>query len=341
MRTQGVASIGGKICRPVALGIMHSTSRAQGLPAVQKSNCAAVISAYHPPRGLVDRVSALVAQFQVVVIADDGGGDEHGVLQRCRDEGAMTVELGSNQGIAAALNRAVEEIKAGHAGIDYIVTFDQDSTPPADLIAVFGEAWAEAVSAGLLVGSVSPGRINGALIGRAEPGAAYFPVSEPIQSGTLVPLSVMQEIGGLDESLFIDGVDTDMYWRLRARGYVAIAASRADLSHELGARSQAALLGRPLRRRGEPIMIMQSAPFRYYYLVRNRLELVRRYGRSRPLPMVRGLALDLRHLAVVLVFGTGRRRRLQYAARGLSDGLRGRRGRMTTMGNGGKVAGDA
>jgi rhamnosyltransferase len=307
---------------------MHRNGSAWGFPSIEKSTCAAVISAYRPPSELVGRVEGLLRQFSTVVVVDDGSDDDGVVVRQCREKGATTVALPSNQGIAAALNRGVAEVRAVAPAVEFVVTFDQDSSPGAGYLDGLAAAAREAARDEVPVGCLGPGRINGSGVPSARPAGSYAEIVEPIQSGMLVPLRILEEIGGFDETLFIDGVDTDTYWRLREAGYVAVAARAVSLDHQLGSRSQARLFGRPLVWRGQPVMIMQSAPFRYYYLARNRCALIRRHGRSFAAPMARGLALDLRHLVVVLVLGSDRSTRMRFAVRGLIDGMRGKQGKM-------------
>jgi rhamnosyltransferase len=307
---------------------MHRNGSAWGFPSIEKSTCAAVISAYHPPAALVGRVEGLLRQFSTVVVVDDGSDDDGAVVRQCREKGAITVALPSNQGIAAALNRGVAEVRAVAPAIEHVVTFDQDSSPASGYLEGLAAASREAARDEVPVGCLSPGRINGSSIPSSRPAGSYAEIVEPIQSGALVPLRILEEIGGFDESLFIDGVDADTYWRLRKAGYVAIAACAVGLDHQLGSRSQARLFGLPLVWRKQPLMIMQSAPFRYYYLARNRYALIRRHGRSFAAPMARGLVLDLRHLIVVLVLGSERSTRMRFTVRGLIDGVRGTQGKM-------------
>ncbi|OUM39816.1 glycosyltransferase [Arthrobacter sedimenti] len=302
---------------------MHSNGHERKFPPVEKSTCAAVISAYRPPQSLVLRVEDLLAQFSTVVVVDDSGTGDSVVLDQCRDKGAITIHQTRNMGIAAALNRGIAEVKAVNPAAKHIVTFDQDSAPSLGFLEGFESAASEAERDGVPFGSISPAIINETRVRSTRSAGSYHEVTEPIQSGTLVPLRVLEEIGGFDESLFIDGVDTDAYWRMRSMGYVAIAARAVRLEHELGTRSAANFLGRELTVHGAPLLIMQSAPFRYYYLVRNRCELTRRYIRSYPLSMVRGIALDLRHLIIVLVLGSARSTRIRFMAKGLVDGLKG------------------
>lgn len=271
-------------------------------------------------------VAGMLKEFSSVVVVDDGAGDNNGVLESCRSMGARIVALETNSGIGAALNAGIAALAAADPELRYVVTFDQDSVPPADMLTRFEAARRAALAAGLRIGSVSPEQVTGSRVLTDRRTDEFSEVREPIQSGMLAPLQVINAIGGFDEGLFIDGVDTDFYWKLRGSGFVAIAAPGVALDHTLGSRTQARLLGRPLSLPSGPFMLMQSAPFRYYYLGRNRIHLLRRYAVSRPGPMFRGLALDIRHVAVVALLGTERRNRLAYYFRGIRDGLLGRTG---------------
>ena len=307
---------------------MHSKGQTLDYPPIEKSTCAAVVSSYNPPEGLIARIRDLLEQFLIVVLVDDGSVGDGNILRECARAGAITVESADNAGIAAALNRGVREIGIREPAAAYVVTFDQDSSPPAGLLERYRVALDAAVGDGLRVGMVCPGTIDESPIPFETRDRDYLEVFEPIQSGTLIPLRILEQIGGFDESLFIDGVDTDAYWRLRTAGYTAIAAPGVALEHTLGSRSAAALFGHEFRLNGESLLIMQSAAFRYYYLVRNRCVLVRRYWYRYPAAMARGAFLDLRHLAVVLVLGSGKRTRMAFALKGLVHGIRGVGGRL-------------
>jgi rhamnosyltransferase len=295
---------------------------------VTESSCAAIVSAYQPTRTLIGNVRALLAQFDLVVVVEDGSGNGEAVLRECAELGALTVIQPENLGIGAALNRGVDAARAARPDLVAVITFDQDSLPAQGLLERYRAAIEGAEAAGQVVGSVSPAVVGGRAVRRRSHSAVYVRAVEPIQSGLLIPLALLDDVGGFDEDLFIDGVDTDIHWRLIGRGYVAIAADGVELQHELGARSRARFFGRPVAVRGRPVMIMQSAPFRYYYLARNRILLLRRYLRRYPGPMIRGLVLDARHVAVVAILGSSRRERLGYAVKGIRNGLSGSTGRL-------------
>ncbi|WP_459281025.1 glycosyltransferase [Arthrobacter sp. TMN-37] len=270
----------------------------------------------------------MLEHFGHVVVVDDGSDDGGEVVESCREAGAEVIFLPENVGIGAALNQGAHWIQQNLPRLEHLVTFDQDSEPLPGFLAAYDRAARAAHGSGIKVGSISPDAVSGTRVLAGGSRSGFRMVSEPIQSGTLIPMSIFQQLGGFNEALFIDGVDTDTYWRLRSLGYQAISAEGAALRHQLGERVQANLLGHPVTVRGAPLRIMQSAPFRYYYLGRNRLLLLRWHGRSFPLHITRGLLLDLRHILVVVLLGSARRQRVGFLLRGIADGLRGRTGRM-------------
>lgn len=296
--------------------------------SIKKTNTGAVVTAYRPPVELPARVGKMLDHFAAVTVVDDGSGAGSVVLDACRELGAQVVRLDTNSGIGFALNAGISALRAQHPALDFIVSFDQDSEPPAGILDHFEQARLAAELDGLTVGSVSPGSVSGSRVISSGGGGAYAEVREPIQSGLLVPVDVLDDVGGFDEGLFIDGVDTDFYWRLQDAGLTAVSARDVALEHALGQRQQARLFGVPVRLPSGPLMLMQSAPFRYYYIGRNRVHLLRRNLRSHPKWMLRGLGLDLRHIGLVVLLGSSRRQRLRYFVRGVIDGLRGQTGKV-------------
>lgn len=269
----------------------------------------------------------MLEQFQAVAVVDDGSTTGEDVLAQCETLGASVIRQGKNTGIGSALNAGIAALLEQHSGLSYVVTFDQDSEPPAGLLHKYEQARKAALADGLAVGTISPESVSGSRVLSRGGSGGYLEVAEPIQSALLLSRAALDAVGGFDEGLFIDGVDTDFYWRLRKAGFSAVAAPGVALEHSLGTRTHARFLGRPLRVRNQPLELMQSAPFRYYYIGRNRVHLLRRYFSTQPRWMLRGLALDLRHVIVVGLLGTERRRRLGYFVKGTADGLRGRTGK--------------
>ncbi len=80
---------------------------------------------------------------------------------------------------------------------------------------------------------------------------------------------------------------------------------------------------------GRTLTLTRSAPFRYYYLTRNRIRLVGRHSRRHPAWAAGQVVGVAGHLGLVLAFDPQRGSRAREAWRGIRDGVRGRTGATT------------
>ena len=152
-----------------------------------------------------------------------------------------------------------------------------------------------------------------------------FPFDACAMAGLFVPSSLLLESGLFDASLY--GWYDDIEFTLRAtlagfHGY-AIPASR--LLHPSANRRQMRFLGRSLA-------VLVDQPWRLYYGTRNCILTQRRLlSRSRFLALFLPLFAVRRFISIVLLYNN-RRAFLHYFIRGVSDGLRGRKGELTQGG---------
>ena len=56
-------------------------------------------------------------------------------------------------------------------------------------------------------------------------------VSYTISSGSLIRKEVFEEVGLMNEDLFIDFVDNELCWRAKFFGYKIFISSRAKMNH--------------------------------------------------------------------------------------------------------------
>lgn len=295
----------------------------------------AVVPVFRPDESLVDLVAALAAQCDAVVLVDDTGSSEaddptgQGAavdrldllgrlerLERCRAAGAEVIRHETNRGIATALNTGVSQAFSQQPGADAVVTVDQDSVVTADLVRRLVDAWRQAQQAGLDVGLVAPQHVEGLPDQTHTASMGVLLGRDPIQSGLLVPATTWSAVGGFDEGLFIDGVDTDFALRVLDARLAVVLAPGLRLGHRLGTSAEVG-----------GVKVTRSATFRYYYLTRNRVLLLRRYARPHPHWAAGQVVGVAGHLGKVLALTPQRRAVLREVRHGIRDGVRGVTGR--------------
>jgi rhamnosyltransferase len=294
-----------------------------------ESVCAVAVT-YRPDievlRGLLN---AIAPQVGSVVVVDNTGGNDVRIDEIIDHASIHLLPQFSNVGLAQAQNVGIAW--AREHGYSHVLLLDQDSTPDSTMVAALLEALAR-LSATKQVAAVGP-RFHDLHEHRDAPFVRIgFPWNRKywcthatetvecdflISSGALIPLQVIDKVGALDASLFIDNVDLEWSFRARAQGYTLHGICAAHMSHRLGdsRRSLALGMGR----------VVVHGPVRLYYMMRNRTRLYRMQHTPRV-----WIAQDLpRVFFKLFLFGVligPRQRNLACMLRGLTDGLRGREG---------------
>lgn len=236
----------------------------------------------------------------------------------------------SNLGLAAAINKGAERLAAEALAPEFIMLLDQDSVPRPKSIEILLESFVLARAEGKRVGSVGPMLLDpetGLTHGFHQMGRfgwrRLFPAMDfphPVScanlngSGTLVELLLFRELGGLDESLFIDHVDTEWSFRVLANGFELLGVPRAVFLHNMGESSKRLWIF------GWRIWPLRS-PKRHYFLYRNAIKLMRRPY----VPVVWKIwaAVKLFLTSVItLLIGPSRWRQLRSMIHGLIEGLK-------------------
>lgn len=306
-------------------------AEAQTVARPADSVCAVVVTYRPDPVALGRTLAAVGAQVgALVVVANATPGAELASLgESVRRAGAVLLPQGHNRGLAAAQNAGIAWAREhGHA---HVLLLDQDSVPgPGMVDALIGAL--DVLSGAHRVAAVGP-RFRDQREDRDAPfvriafpmshkircgaGGEPVPVDFLISSGTLIPMAVLDEVGGVDDELFIDNVDLDWCFRVRARGYRLFGVCAATMEHRLGDHRRAVLGGRAT--------VVTHGPARLYYIMRNRISLYRRPHTPRV-----WIAQDVpRVLAKFLIFAVlvgPRPRNVHYMLRGLLDGVRGHLG---------------
>jgi rhamnosyltransferase len=280
-----------------------------------------VIPLYRPDLAAVDNLRAAAGQAPVIAVDDGSGPSYDEILTVIEATGATLIRLPANAGIAAALNAGVT--RAIGDGADHVLTLDQDTRLDSDAVLRLVERLHRLPAGARAAAAIGPGRVAGVSY-RGEPGPmpGLLDVQEALQSGLLIPASAVTDVGAFKEDLVIDGVDTQWCLRARARGQRILVDTQVGMTHRLGngEASPRFRVGRWSPR------ATGHSPLRRYYITRNRLRLLREFGRQE----WRWALVFLRRLIVgtllAVTIEDQRAAKLRSVVLGALDAARGRTG---------------
>jgi rhamnosyltransferase len=297
----------------------------------------AVVVTYQPEINVLqDLLARLSPQVDRIVVIDNTlMSDERvtGVLSGLGHDNILLRRLGDNMGIATALNVGIEFALA--SGATHVLLSDQDSQPAPGMVRELVDCDTRLVSRGVNLGCVCPQYFDrtseqhfrfqvqrqGSLFYSSVavgPDEDCLEIITTISSGTLIPRSALDAVGGMREDFFIDHVDTEWCHRARAQGFRNFAAPRAQLVHRLG---------------DDVFRVWYFgwqrysvySPLRLYYRFRNFI-LICRLPHVPARWAIRAGWYWLGNLYAHCLFAPRRRANARAIALGLWDGLRGRTG---------------
>jgi rhamnosyltransferase len=311
---------------------MPSSAAGRGPDAFDPSKAivVCVVVTYNPDRArLRQLLDATAPQVQSIVIVDNGS--DAGRLSWLRElagAGLRLVELGVNRGIAAAQNVGTQH--ARKAGCSHVLLLDHDSIPAATMVADLLRGMAAVRPPRRGIAAMGPRyldkrqdnpppfiQVRGLRVLR-QPCPSPDTIVEVdylIASGSLIPLSTLDVVGGMAEKLFIDYVDIE--WGLRARrmGFQSYGVCAAQMAHDLG--------DAPVKFMGRSLPL--HSPLRHYYHFRNAVWLYRNSDLPFHWKCADGWRLLLKY-GFYTLFAKPRRDHLRMMSRGMLDGLAGRMG---------------
>lgn len=228
----------------------------------------------------------------------------------------QVLQDGINRGLGPALNRGI--LAAREAGADYVVLFDQDSTPASDTVGHLlevcraGQAqWGERCAVG-------PTHVDDGTGSRIEARRRGHIASQPYEvtclptSGLLFPVQAVRADALFASDLFLDLVDFEWCWRQRREGWRFLRTPGTCLRHRFGIEERRCL----------GLRFYVPAPYRHYFQFRDALRLASRgyvplYSRVRL-----ACLLPVKLLLYPLILDQGIER-LRWMVRGVVDAFRG------------------
>ncbi|AYA06630.1 MULTISPECIES: glycosyltransferase family 2 protein [Rahnella] len=294
----------------------------------EKIKPAAVIVSYQPIiNDLMHLIDSLKRQGVESIVVDNGslGREKFANLR----EICVFIELEKNLGIAAAQNIGIR--KAEEKGAEYIVFFDQDSKIDENYIRALTQDFLRVRQYDSKIATIGPvftdsrhgfyykvidiNRFGLRKKINPENYSAPFATSLIISSGSMIPIDAIRQIGYMNESLFIDYVDTEWCLRATSQGYTIYVGTSARMTHSIGDKIVRFFM----------FNIPVHSPFRRYYRVRNAFFLLRMKHVPK-LMVVREFIFNFIHQVILILTQKSKKREYLHSfLRAIKDGFLNRR----------------
>ncbi len=287
---------------------------------------------YHPDLAILAAQQQALPQAALKILVDNASdGETCRALRQFAADASKTalIENGVNKGLAAALNQGAEHALQALAGCRLLLFLDQDTEPPEGGVAALLHSYEQLQRQDRNPGCIGPSltdvttglehgfhRIEGWRWVRRFPARDDDPIEcDNLNcSGTLVSTRVFTQLQGFEENFFVDHLDTEWAFRVKAAGLGLFGIPGVSFKHRMGQSSWRIWMGRwriwPYR-----------TPQRHFMLFRNAVRLMRR-GYV-PLVWKFWAAIKLLLTACVHLFLDARRwEQLRCMSKGVWAGLR-------------------
>ncbi|MEJ5086247.1 MULTISPECIES: glycosyltransferase family 2 protein [Brucella] len=245
----------------------------QRASAPRQRQISGIIVTYRPDLETLEKViAAVLPQVDRLIVVNNGNEENIQKWLSMQSESIEYISLGDNFGIAKAQNVGISRAKK--YGSEYVLLLDQDSIPGAGMVETLKAAAIEKQMNGIAVACLGPRyddprqhnaipfiRIAGYRVQRQSCSVENDVVNVDylIASGSLIPIDTINQIGGMNEDLFIDYVDIEWGLRAQKNGFQSFGVCSALMKHQLGEE--------PLLFFGRHVPVHN--PLRHYYHFRN------------------------------------------------------------------------
>lgn len=262
----------------------------------------AIVVTYYPERDLLEKnISAFIDDVEKVLIWENTPSQEkeqyrfihHSKVEYCGD-GINSISHGLNLGWKYARDN----------GYDYLLTMDQDSQWENFNQFLNYTVYKKDAPFGIWCPHINDDiRVN-----------TYQSIESSITSGTLIPLEIINKIGGWNEFFTIDSVDTEFFAHAINMGFKVILIGCCRLIQQYGNPQTVRFLNHSFELRNDKAN-------RLYYIYRNYVIAMRMYPKSKILKE------GFRHVWLakvkwILVFEVNRFSKLYAILKGILDGYR-------------------
>lgn len=291
------------------------------------------IVTYQPKLAHIEKLlTFLKPHASHVVLIDNASKNQAELARLASDSNAHSILFDDNLGLGAAHNAGIEYANSNNC--DYILLLDQDSMPDENMIAMLYSQAQAMDNEQKLFSAIGPvyyneknlhqsGFVKFGFMRFIHQKAAVNDMVEAdflISSGALISLAAIKEVGLMNESFFIDHVDTEWFLRAKHKGYNCYGYNQARMKHQLGEVMQRVWLGRWR-------MVPYHRSFRYYYIYRNSILMYK----NKDIALQWKTADIMRLMKMFVVFAilsSKRKNNFSMMRKGIVDGIKGVSGRL-------------
>lgn len=235
------------------------------------SICAILIT-FYPSSQVLRNINKIKQQIQNLIIIDNtpGKNPTETIKYLIKNSSIHVIKNNQNKGMAKALNQGIDW--AEQQGFRWVVTFDQDTEVMDNFLETIILSLSQ-YHTPELIAAIGANYIirNSSHIGiSVKSNNYYFETKDVITSGCLLSIDIVRKIGGFDDKLFIDMVDTDICIRARIAGYKILITTKPIMYHSIGNPEIRHLFGKKFT-------VTNHAPFRRYFIFRNTIYLAKKF----------------------------------------------------------------
>lgn len=228
---------------------------------------AGVVILYHPDEDVIENIKSYIGDLSILYIIDNT--EEPNIVFKDKLDQALSfinnkyiyISWNDNKGISYALNCALEYCKK----YKYLLTMDQDSHFPKGMLIKYKKNIEKLCCNGIAMYTVNYTGLNA-----EKKSLLPYEVKLAITSGSILNVTIANQLGAFDENLFIDEVDSEFCYRAQKNGYKVIVFPDIIMHHQVGSPNKHKLLCKTYN-------VFNHSPIRKYYIVRNRLYVIRHY----------------------------------------------------------------
>lgn len=228
---------------------------------------AGVVVLYNPDSKIIDNIESYLKYLDKLYIVDNSAECCNCLKNIREDLNSYQIEyiwMGENVGIAKAINVAAQ--RALQEKYEWLLTMDQDSSFKTNILNIYSEFILKNRRDDVAI--LSPLYLTDRKCDIAK--GKYESVYWTMQSANLVNLNIYSEVGGFNESYFIDCVDYEYCLRVKKNGYAIVRCNEAILNHNPAITREICIFRKKYK-------YGYASPIRIYYQVRNALYMFRKY----------------------------------------------------------------